>query len=97
MIIDQLQGIHITGVDDRIDALRIGLHGERTQNIIGLEAVLLVDLDAKSLDNLANTAKLGSHVVGQGRTVRLVGSKLLVTERGCRPVKGYSNVIRLFL
>src|SRR5712692_6267228 len=93
MLVHKLQGIHVTRQDNCIHALLSRLDRKRSYHIVSLISILFIYWNAKSLNDLANTAKLRPHRVGERGSMRLVLDKLLVTERRCRPIKRHSDII----
>src|SRR5437660_3137441 len=50
MIVDQLQCVHITSINNCINTLLRSLDSKSSQNIVRLVTILLVNLNAKRLD-----------------------------------------------
>ena len=73
----------------------VGLPGQRPDDVVGLEALELVDRDAERLDDLADLRELVPKVVRHARPGRLVLGVLLVPERRTREVERDRHVIRL--
>src|SRR5439155_1483404 len=61
---DQLEHVQVDRHDRRLHAGCLGLDGQRADDIVALEALLLVDGDAQRLDHLAHLRELGREVIG---------------------------------
>ena len=93
----QLQGVDVAGDDDDIEPRLRGLHRQRADHVVGLEAGQLDVGDAQGGDDLARPSDLGPQLGGHRRPLRLVGRHLLMAEGGPRRVEGGDGVGRLLL
>ena len=89
----ELEHVEVAGHDGRIEAARLGFHGERADDVVGLVAAHLVDGDAEGLDDLADLGELVPQVVRHPLSVRLVLGEALVAERRPGQVEGDRDVV----
>ena len=92
---DELEHVEVAGHDRRVQAAPLRLHGQRADDVVGLEAGQLEDRDAQRLDDLADLRELVAQVVGHPLAGRLVLRVLLVAERRALQVEGDGDVVRL--
>ena len=88
VLVHQLQGVHVPGDDHRLHPVRRGLPGEGAQDVVRLEAVLLVDGDVEGPHDLAHAPELGAQVVRHAGPVGLVVDRGQVAEGGGGEVEG---------
>ena len=94
VVAGQLEHVQVAADDGAGDALRLGLQGERADEVIGLEALQLVDGDAEGGQQLAHDGELLAQVVGCGLAGGLVLGEALVAE-GAAEVEAGDDVVGL--
>lgn len=71
-IVDQLQRVPVTGDDEDLETLRLGLGGERGDDVVGLVAVDREHLDAERIEDFLGDVDLPVELVRRLRPLRLV-------------------------
>ena len=85
---DQLHGVEVAGDDQGLGTGGGCLAGQRADDVVGLEALDLVDGDAEGVDHLVHALELLRQRLGHRRPVGLVGGEALVAEGGRGEVEG---------
>ena len=94
MLGDELEHVQVAGQDRRLEVRGLGLADERRDDVVGLEALHLVDRDAERRDDPPHLGDLLAHLVGHARPRRLVLGEPLVPERRRGQVEGDRHVRR---
>jgi hypothetical protein len=77
VVADQLEGVPVAGDDQHVEALGLGLRGERGDDVVGLEALDGEALHAHGVEQLADQLDLPLELVRRLGAVRLVLGELL--------------------
>jgi len=93
VVADDLEHVQVPGDDGRGEVLRLGLDGQRPDDVVGLEAGQLVDREAERLHDLADLRELVPQVVGHPRPRRLVLGEALVAEGRAGKVESDRDVV----
>jgi hypothetical protein len=72
MVVDQLGHVLVAGGDDAADILPRGVHHQRADHVVGLDAVDHDERPALGADRLVQRSDLAAQIVRHGRAVRLV-------------------------
>ena len=91
----QLQHVQVAGEDRHLEVRRLGLAGERGDDVVRLEPLALVDGDAQRMHHVADLRDLLAHVVRHPGPGGLVLRVPLVAEGGLAEIEGHRDVIRL--
>ena len=92
---DELEHVEVDRDDRRLERDLLRVEGQLADDVVGLEALQLVDRDAQRLDDLADLRELRGQVVRHPRARRLVLGVLLVPERRPGEVEGDRDVVGL--
>ena len=90
----ELEHVEVAGDDRRVEPARLGLDGQRADDVVGLVPGQLVDRDPERLDDLADLRELVAQVVRHPLPGRLVLGEPLVAEGGPGQVEGHRDVVR---
>jgi hypothetical protein len=88
----QLEGVTVTRDDQHIEALGLGLRGERRDDVVGLETVHREPLRVHRVQHLADQLDLPLELVRGLRPVRLVLGELLGAPRLARDVERHREM-----
>ena len=94
---DELQRVAVAGDDQHPEILRLGLRGQRGDQIVGLEPVFGQHRDAERPQHLFGDVDLAAELVGRGGPPLLVLRVLLFAERLAGHVEGRRDVRRLLV
>ena len=79
-VVDELQGVAVTGDDERLEALRQRLGGQRGDDVVGLVVLLLQRDDAHFLEHLLQQRHLAAELLGGLLALGLVVGELVRAE-----------------
>ena len=79
---DKLEDVRVAGEDKDVDVLGLRLLAEGAEEVVGLQAVELVDGDLEGLHEAADVGELLCELRGHLRALGLVGLEALVAEGG---------------
>jgi len=91
---DELEGVEVTRQDERIEVQRLGLPGERADNVVGLESGKRVHRDAQLVEELLAPLELRAQLIRHRLPGGLVRRIALVTERRRGQVEARGDVDR---
>ena len=92
VVVDELQHVPVAGDDHRPDPLALRLLGQRGEDVVGLEALLLQAREAEGGDEVLEVGPLLLQQVRHRLAPRLVLLVVLVPEGALARVPGYDDV-----
>ena len=92
VVADQLERVAVAGGDEHLEAVGLGLGGQRGDDVVGLEVLHREERDGQRREDLLDEVDLTPEVVGGGRPVRLVLGEPLGAERRAGDVERHREV-----